>query len=279
MEDKHFEPVTARSLARDFYSKAMAIYHSGVNFDRGMNMLLEIIEPHIRKPSDGFEMPFDLPDDISMLSERFNRIIKGCKSAADRSSQIESLKEDVINALLYYKKESVPARCEEAYNEAVELIRFINSCIYGTGYEGLHKRIAYFMQQPNPFKEADIVKEDDPEPTLLPFDLGLAARGHKVVTKDLIEVKIVAEGLSGDWPILAVYTDRYGAKQFDEFDLKGQRKDIIDDSLNLFILKEPETVDIHIYRDVSANRMFAWVDEKAPDNEEYALIKTITVTT
>ena len=25
MEDKHFEPVTARSLARDFYSKAMAI--------------------------------------------------------------------------------------------------------------------------------------------------------------------------------------------------------------------------------------------------------------
>lgn len=176
------------------------------------------------------------------------------------------------------KNKSVPARCEEAYNEAVELIKkFAGEFTY---YEFMNLRESAndFLKKQNPFQEADIVDDGKPEPQLLPFDLGLAAQGHKVVTRDGREVKVVAEGLTGEWPLLVTYIDVFGAKRAEFFNSKGQRKGIIDTSLDLFILKEPETIEIRILESESGVYSVINTDDGYAANSGDKLIKTITTT-
>lgn len=280
--DKHFEPVTARSLA-DKIVDTVRKFHPWQSIQAQKDIVEHIITPHIRKPSDDDKPIFDLPDDISMLSERFNQIIEGCKSSADRTIKVESLREDVIDSLLHYKAKSVPARCEEAYDGAINLIMEIGHRLNEPSHRYIIGKIDDFLQKPNPFKEA-VITDDKPEPRLLPFDLKAAQDGAKVVTHGgKTEVKIVADNISSSHPILATYSVLEGGVYFDQFDLEGRRKHISDKNMNLFILKEPETVEIELYRHKYDNSILVhdvaspWHSGYMGEPEESKLIKTITV--
>lgn len=293
MSKEHFEPVTARTIAEIIVNNAYIGYTAGTNKRAVVDSAEDILAPHIRKPSD---------DD-----------------------------------------KSVPARCEEAYDEAVSLLKRIRDKTLEIGNA---IEIDRFLKRPNPFKEADIVKDeveqdcpepnlpsdvemfrkrlrniqyfketdsdyvhtgkinalfDDlisavefyktqnaaeelkPEPRLLPFDLKAAQNGAKVVTHNgRTPVKIVADDISSEYSILATYTGLIGGVYFDQFDLSGRRKGIQDENMNLFILKEPETLEIQIWRDKNDRCYLLTTPNQSGYSKYYEadceLIKTITVT-
>lgn len=229
-KNKHFEPVTARSLAEQI-KKAFGQLYYLTKEEVKINTIHSIIEPHIRKPSDH----------------------------------------------IYFG--SVPKKCEEAYDEAVRIIKnFVDTFECAFISDTNSRKAEEFLKKPNPFKEVDIVDNGKPEPQLLPFDLGLAAQGHKVVTGDGRGAKVVAEGLAGDWSVLATYIDILGIKRFGEFNSRGQRKGMPDGSLDLFILKEPETIEIRILESESGVYSVINTDDGYAANSGDKLIKTITTT-
>ena len=230
--DKHFEPVTARSLAEKIVDKAQQFSPWQTRASQ-KTAIESIIEPHIRKPSD---------DD-----------------------------------------KSVPARCEEAYNEALNLLASAADIItkikeFDEPTEWLDDR-RDFINKPNPFKEADIVHEDEKEPTLLPFSLEEAKNGVKVVTREMNDVKIVADDLTGNYPLLAVVSTGR-VKVSCRYTIGGSTESQ-HPPMDLFILKEPETVEVSIYKNKYADLYRAAAYDEAPDSRfkdtNYELIKTIKV--
>ena len=228
-KNKHFEPVTARSLAEQI-KKAFGQLYYLTKEEVKINTIQSIIEPHIRKPSDH----------------------------------------------IYFG--SVTARCKEAYDEVVELLEKFAGEFTHDEFMNLRESANDFLKKQNPFQEAVIVDDGKPESQLVPFDLGLAAQGHKVVTGDGRGAKVVAEGLAGDWSVLATYIDILGIKRFGEFNSRGQRKGMPDGSLDLFILKEPETIEIRILESESGVYSVINTDDGYAANTGDKLIKTITTT-
>lgn len=221
MSKEHFEPVTAKSLAKVIL-KTMSL---GTYYE---DHIEAILEPHIGKPS--------------------------------------------------YDK-SVPQRCEEAYNEAVSLLTRIRNKTLEIGNA---TEIDRFLKKTNPFKEAEIVdKEEDKteEHELLPFSIELAAQGHKVVTRDGRDVKIVADDLTGNQELLVVITNEDGTKHPFCLPISGKLSSFVYNPADLFILKEPETLEIHLFKHDNGT-YYAQAPGQAFREPEvaYKHIKTITVT-
>jgi len=124
--------------------------------------------------------------------------------------------------------------------------------------------------------------DDESKPTLLPFSLEDAKNGAKVVTRKLIPVKIIADDLDMQNPILGIIDD--GKSKISLNWMKSGRMYIKDESdYDLFILKEPETVEIGLYRHKYDNSILVhdvaspWHSGYMGEPEESKLIKTITV--
>ena len=289
-KNKHFEPVTARSLAEEIRKIKINYANEAL-----IGKIQAVLEPHIRKPSDdewikkasyllqkvitsydntqhiststireflnkgtvtadmewaeenmGAGKTSTLEADIEWLTRGCMRIMHG-KTDGDIKAYRE-LKEFISQKVSPTSPEtnSVPERCEEAYNEAVSLLTRIRDKTLEIGNA---IEIDRFLKKPNPFKEADIVDDGKPEPQLLPFDLGLAAQGHKVVTRDGFFVKIVADNIESiDHPILYVGTKENGKSFYNRATLSGKTSQYTESHSDLFILKEQETVFIDILR-------------------------------
>lgn len=274
--DKHFEPVTARSLAEKIVDKAQQFSPWQTRASQ-KNAIESIIEPHIRKPSDDDKPLFNLEADIEWLVRGCMRIMHNKQDGDGKAYRelIEFVSQKVRPTGPETK--SVPERCEEAYNEAVRLLENWEDIDSHGEIKYLKKKTAEFLNKPNPFTEADIVKEDETEPKLYPFDLGLAAQGHKVVTRDGRDAKVVAEGLKGVTPICAVITDHDDSKTACLLTLKGKLVDHKENPEDLFIMKEPETIEISIFKG-KKNEVFITESKEVSNREYWTHIKTIKTT-
>ncbi len=284
MKDKHFEVVTAGSLAKAIVEYVL------IKTERVSDNIIEqgverLLEPHIRKPSDVDKPMFNLEADVEWLVRGCMRIMHNKKDGDIKAYR--ELRDFVLQKIRPTGPEtnSVPERCEEAYNEAAELIEYAHETITrGLDEDEWSRKYYSFIQKPNPFKEADIVdKEEDkqPEQVLLPFSLKEAKNGAKVVTRTLLPIKIVADDLDMQSPILGIIDDGKSKTSFNW--MPSGRMYIKDESdYDLFILKEPETVEVSIYKNKYADLYRAAAYDEVPDSKfkdtDYELIKTITVT-
>lgn len=318
MSKEHFEPVTAKSVAERLYHiAAHQSTHASSKYET-ISYMERILEPHIRKPSDG--------------------------QMADVGWVTGGMK-------------SVPQRCEDAYNEAKRLIAEAASLLTTNKSDAAKKwynERYHLVCGPNPFKEAEIVPDDvdvfmdlledekqkwpepnlpsdveqfkkrlqdimyfkktdsdythtgkinslfndlisavefykthnvaeelKPEPQLLPFDLKAAQEGAKVVTRDGTPVKIVSDNIDSEYPILYIANKKNGKQFYNRTDIKGTDKEGTATN-SLFILKEPETVALRLYKDRNDGSIQA-VNVQHDSMTKYYdadcdLIKTITVT-
>lgn len=123
--------------------------------------------------------------------------------------------------------------------------------------------------------------DDESKPTLLPFSLEDAKNGAKVVTRDGRDAKVVADGIDGS--NIAVVVKGNINKSLHQYHIDGCYRRNGDTSLDLFILKEPETVEIGLYRHKYDNSILVhdvaspWHSGYMGEPEESKLIKTITV--
>lgn len=272
---------TARTIAEIIVSNAYIGYTVGTNERAIVDSVEGILAPHLRKPSDDEwikNAAFLLQKAItsydntkSVNTDEIRRFLNKGAVTAD----MERVEENMGAS------KSVPQRCEEAYDGAINLIMEIGHRLNEPSHRYIIGKIDDFLQKPNPFKEA-VITDDKPEPRLLPFDLKAAQDGAKVVTHGgKTEVKIVADNISSSHPILATYSVLEGGVYFDQFDLEGRRKHISDKNMNLFILKEPETVYIDILRQEDGalyTCLYKDIDETYPIEHGTDIIKTITVT-
>lgn len=340
MEDKHFEVVTARSLA-DKIVDAVRSFQPWQSIDAQKDTVEYIIEPHIHKSSDclwmrqassllqrcaisgsdGHHLSLELkgkvmeflnrgyvtadvqwvdenmlePSDVDKpmfnLEADIEWLVRGCmrimhnKQDGDGEAYRE-LRDFVLQKIRPTGPEtnSVPARCEEAYNEAISLLHGAWNTIResGTGseIENWRDRAAKLMGGPNPFKEADIVdkeKDKQPEQVLLPFDLKAAQSGSKVVTRDGRGAKIVADGLDGN-NIAAVVKNEI-SQSLHQYHVDGCYNWLGDNPLDLFILKEPETITIRILKHKETGEIDVLTPGQNHMNPHvWELIKTVTET-
>lgn len=281
MSKEHFEPVTVRTIAEIIVSNAYIGYTVGTNERAIVDSVEGILASHLRKPSDDEwikNAAFLLQKAItsydntkSVNTDEIRRFLNKGAVTAD----MERVEENMGAS------KSVPARCEEAYYNAVDLMKKM----YMEGMTSENRaKLLVLIGKSDPFKEADIVQDEKQEPQLLPFDLKAAQNGAKVVTRDGRSVKIVADDMTGTYPLLVVITNDNGSKTHSLFSKGGQFREgksgLDDRELDLFILKEPETVYIDILRRKDGSlytQLYKDEDEAYPVDERTNVIKTITV--
>lgn len=293
MSKEHFEPVTARTIAEIIVSNAYIGYTAGTNKRAVVDSAEGILASHIRKPSD----------DDWMKSAAF--LLQKVITSYDNTKSINTdeirrfLNKGAVTADMERVEEnmgaskSVPQRCEEAYDEAIQLLREWDKNGITTAQNRTNTEA--FLSKPNPFKEADIVLDDidelvslmkeeskriqeESKPKLLPFDLKAAQEGAKVVTRDGTPVKIVSDNIDSNYPILYVGNKKNGKQFYNRTDINGIDKEgTLTNSI--FILKEPETIEMRIFKHKKYGTIDVLTkDERFMDPTKWELIKTITVT-
>lgn len=290
-DNKHFEPVTARSLTNQIMRVIKGIYLANTEGLRNVEEdIYSTIEPHIRKPSD---------DDKSVpqrCEEAYNEAVKliegfvgefthdvfmNLRKAADKFLQ----KPNPFKEADIFKDPIFKAAMDELdrEKEAEVLLRELksyytvcdppnpNTINFNRSAEGIFKKIAKFLEEGRATS-----------PARIPFDLELAKQGHKVVTRNGRDVKIVADDLSGDYPVLATIIGEDEYKTFAAFTSDGEHIRNRGSQHDLFILKEPETLEIQIWRDKNDRSYLLTTPNQSGYSKYYEadceLIKTITVT-